>query len=94
MYDSNGLASLPDNLVLVQIARDWAERKNAPPRPHRAGMADGSSDAHRPIPATTQTAHMEENIGTANLTSTEAELAELDTAVRARSECSCRMMLE
>ena len=36
-----------------------------------------------PIPGTTQMAHMQENIGAAKIQFTPAEIAELNTAVRA-----------
>lgn len=75
--------NLPDNLALVQIARDWAARKNATPGQIALTWLLAQAPSVVPIPGTTQMAHMEENIGATNVTFTDAEIAELDTAVRA-----------
>jgi aryl-alcohol dehydrogenase-like predicted oxidoreductase len=75
--------NLPHNLALLRILKDWAERKEATP----AGVALAWVMAQKPwivpIPGTTQMAHMLYNSGAEAVRFTPAELAELNSAVRA-----------
>ena len=75
--------NLPSNLALVALLKDWAERKQAT----RAQIALAWLMAQRPwivpIPGTTQMSHLLENIGSAEVRLTPAELTELNAAVSA-----------
>ena len=74
--------NLPHNLQLVAVIRDWAERKEVSPAQVALAWLMHQRPWIVPIPGTTQLAHLQENIGAADLRFTPAELAELDTAVR------------
>ena len=71
------------NLALVDLARDWAGRKDATPGQIALAwlMAQGPSVV--PIPGTTQLPHLRDNIGAAQLRFTDDELAELTAALDA-----------
>jgi aryl-alcohol dehydrogenase-like predicted oxidoreductase len=75
--------NLPHNLALVDLVTAWAKRKEAT----RARIALAWLMAQKPwivpIPGTTQMAHMLDNSGADAVRFTPAELAELNTAVRA-----------
>ena len=71
------------NMALVEIARDWAERKEAKPGQIALAWLMAQGENVVPIPGTTQVPHLRDNIGAAQITFTEAELAELNEAVRA-----------
>ena len=71
------------NMALVEIARDWAERKEAKPGQIALAWLMAQGENVVPIPGTTQLPHLRDNIGAAQVTFTEAELAELNQAVRA-----------
>ena len=75
--------NLPHNLALVEVVRQWAERKRAT----RAQIALAWLMAQKPwivpIPGTTQRSHMLENIGAAEVRWTPTELAELNASVSA-----------
>jgi len=75
--------NLPGNLALVDLARTWADRKNAAPGQIALAWLMAQKPWIVPIPGTTQMAHMLENNGASNVAFTASELAELDAAVRA-----------
>ncbi|TNC49574.1 aldo/keto reductase [Rubellimicrobium rubrum] len=75
--------SLPHNLQLVEVARTWAERKEATPTQIALAWLMAQKPWIVPIPGTTQMAHLLDNIGADAVTFTPDELAELDQAVRA-----------
>ena len=71
------------NLALVDLARDWAGRKDATPGQVALAwlMAQGPSVV--PIPGTTQLPHLRDNIGATQVRFTDDELAELTAALDA-----------
>ena len=75
--------NVPENLALVKLLNDWAERKQAT----RAQIALAWLMAQKPwivpIPGTTQMPHMIENIGAASVSFTPEEIGELNSAVAA-----------
>ncbi|MEM9795078.1 MAG: aldo/keto reductase [Pseudomonadota bacterium] len=71
------------NLALVDLARDWAARKDATPGQIALAWLMARGPSIVPIPGTTQLPHLRDNIGAAQVTFTEAELAELTTALDA-----------
>lgn len=75
--------NLPNNLALVELAKAWAERKGAAPGQIALAWLMAQKPWIVPIPGTTQMAHMLENNGAASVEFSAAEIAELDTAVRA-----------
>lgn len=75
--------NLPSNLALVELTKAWAERKGAAPGQIALAWLMARKPWVVPIPGTTQMAHMLENNGAASVEFTAAEIAELDTAVRA-----------
>lgn len=75
--------NLPNNLQLVALLKTWAERKQATSAQIALAWLLAQKPWIVPIPGTTQMAHMLENAGTAKITFTSAELAELNTAVAA-----------
>ena len=75
--------NLPHNLALVDLLKQWAERKNAMPGQIALGWLLARKPWIVPIPGTTQMAHMLENTGAAAVRFTPAELAEFTTAADA-----------
>jgi aryl-alcohol dehydrogenase-like predicted oxidoreductase len=75
--------NLPHNLALVELVRNWAERKQATPAQIALAWLMARKPWIVPIPGTTQMPHMLENIGAASIRFTRAELAELDASVSA-----------
>ena len=75
--------NLPHNLALVDLVKNWAERKQATPAQIALAWLMAQKPWIVPIPGTTQMAHMLENIGAADVRFTPAELAELNAAVAA-----------
>jgi aryl-alcohol dehydrogenase-like predicted oxidoreductase len=75
--------NLPHNLALVDVARRWAERKQATPAQIALAWLMAQKPWIVPIPGTTQMAHMLENIGAASIRFTPSELAELNASVSA-----------
>ncbi|ODT75068.1 MAG: aldo/keto reductase [Pelagibacterium sp. SCN 64-44] len=75
--------NLPNNLQLVEIARDWAERKQAAPGQIALAWLMAQRPWIVPIPGTTQMAHMIENVGATSVEFTADELNELNAAVAA-----------
>lgn len=75
--------NLPDNLALVDLAKTWAERKQATSAQIALAWLMAQKPWIVPIPGTTQMPHMLENIGATNVQFTPAEVAELNAAVAA-----------
>lgn len=75
--------NLPHNLQLVTILKAWAQRKQAAPAQIALAWLLAQKPWIVPIPGTTNVAHMQQNVGAAHVHFTTAELAELNTAVRA-----------
>ncbi|WP_024352790.1 aldo/keto reductase [Brevundimonas naejangsanensis] len=75
--------NLPHNLALVELVRQWGERKNAAPGQIALAWLLEQKPWIVPIPGTTQMAHMLENTGAAAIRFTPEEIAELNAAVAA-----------
>ncbi len=75
--------NLAHNMQLVDLIKTWAVRKRAIPVQIALAWLMAQKPWIVPIPGTTQMAHMQENIGAAEVQFTPAEIAELNTAVRA-----------
>jgi aryl-alcohol dehydrogenase-like predicted oxidoreductase len=75
--------NLSNNLALVNLVKQWAERKRATPAQIALAWLMAQKPWIVPIPGTTQMAHMLENIGAPEVRFTPAEVAELNAAVRA-----------
>ncbi|MCV3273346.1 aldo/keto reductase [Roseobacter sinensis] len=71
------------NMALVELAREWAERKGAKPGQIALAWLLAQGDNIVPIPGTTQMPHLRTNIAAAEVTFTSDELAELTTALDA-----------
>ncbi len=75
--------NLPKNMALVELVKNWAKRKEATPAQIALAWLMAQKPWIVPIPGTTVMAHMVENSGADGVRFTPAELAELNTAVRA-----------
>lgn len=75
--------NLPANLLLVDLVRHWARRKNATPAQIALAWLAARKPWIVPIPGTTNIAHLEENVAAAAIAFSAAELAELDAAIAA-----------
>jgi aryl-alcohol dehydrogenase-like predicted oxidoreductase len=75
--------NLPHNLALVNLVKSWAIRKEAAPAQIALAWLMAQKPWVVPIPGTTQMAHMLENSGASGVRFTPAELAELNSAVKA-----------
>lgn len=75
--------NLLHNLALVDLVKSWAKRKEATPAQIALAWLMAQKPWIVPIPGTTQMPHMIENSGAAGVQFTSAELAELNSAVRA-----------
>lgn len=75
--------NLPNNLRLVELTREWADRKQAAPGQIALAWLIAQRPWIVPIPGSTQMAHMLENIASANVTFDDTEIAELNNAVTA-----------
>lgn len=71
------------NLKLVALVKEWAQRKQAAPGQIALAWLLAQKPWIVPIPGTTIVAHMVQNVGAAAIRFTPAELAELNSAVRA-----------
>ena len=69
--------NLPHNLRLVQLVKEWGERKHATPAQIALAWLMAQKPWIVPIPGTTQMPHMLENIGADGVALTPAELTEL-----------------
>lgn len=65
------------NLALVDLLRDWAERKGAKPGQIALAWLLAQGENIVPIPGTTQLPHLRDNIAAAQIGFTATELAEL-----------------
>lgn len=75
--------NLPNNLKLVELVKTWAKRKQAAPSQIALAWLMAQKPWIVPIPGTTQMAHLLENSGSAKVQFTAAEIAELNSAVKA-----------
>lgn len=75
--------NLPHNLALVELLKQWAERKEARPGQIALAWLLAQKPWIVPIPGTTQMAHMLENTGAAAIRFTPAELTEFTAAADA-----------
>jgi aryl-alcohol dehydrogenase-like predicted oxidoreductase len=75
--------NLPHNLQLVTTLKNWAQRKQAAPGQIALAWLLAQKPWIVPIPGTTNIAHMQQNVGAAEVRFTATELAELNAAVRA-----------
>lgn len=75
--------NLPHNVALVDVVKDWAERKQTTPARIALAWLMAQKTWIVPIPGTTQMAHMLDNSGVEAVRFTPAELGELNSEVRA-----------
>lgn len=75
--------NLPHNLALVELTKNWAERKATTPGRIALAWLMAQRPWIVPIPGSTQMAHMLDNIGAGEVTFSAGELAELNAAVAA-----------
>lgn len=75
--------NIENNLRLVTLVKQWAERKNAAPGQIALAWLLAQKPWIVPIPGTTNATHMAQNVGAAAVRFTAEELAELNAAVRA-----------
>lgn len=75
--------NLPHNLKLVQLVKEWGERKRATPVQIALAWLLAQKPWIVPIPGTTQMPHMLENVGADSVVLTPAEVAELTTQLSA-----------
>jgi len=83
--------NLPQNLALVELLKNWSQRKQATPAQIALAWLLAQKPWIVPIPGTTQMAHMIENTGAANVKFTATEIAELNRAVAAISVKGARL---
>ncbi len=75
--------SVAANMKLIDLIKAWAERKQAAPAQIALAWLMAQKPWIVPIPGTTVMAHMIENSDSGSVKFTSAEIAELNTAVRA-----------
>jgi aryl-alcohol dehydrogenase-like predicted oxidoreductase len=75
--------NLRHNMALVELVKNWAERKQAAPAQIGLAWLLAQKPWIVPIPGTTVIAHMVENSGAAAVRFTPTEISELNSAVRA-----------
>jgi aryl-alcohol dehydrogenase-like predicted oxidoreductase len=75
--------ALAPNMALVRLVQTWARRKSVTPAQLSLAWLTAQKPWIVPIPGTTNTAHLEENVAAASVSFTAAELSELDTALAA-----------
>ena len=73
--------SLPRNLALVKLAKEWADRKSATPGQIALAWLMAQRPWIVPIQGTTQMAHMVENVGASSIVFTAEELKELNASL-------------
>ncbi|WP_299044841.1 aldo/keto reductase [uncultured Tateyamaria sp.] len=79
------------NMALVELARTWADRKDAAPGQIALAWLLAQSPTIVPIPGTTQMPHMLENAGASGITFTADELADLNGQIAAIDVQGARM---
>jgi len=75
--------NLPQNLKLVQLVKQWAQRKQATPAQIALAWLMAQKPWIVPIPGTTQMPHLLENLGADAVKFTSAENAELNASLSA-----------
>lgn len=75
--------ALAANMALVEAMRTWAQRKNVRPAQLALAWLLAQKPFIVPIPGTTKTAHLDENIAAAAIAFDPQELRELNAAVAA-----------
>jgi len=75
--------ALAANMALIDVVQTWAQRKEVKPAQLALAWLLAQKPFIVPIPGTTKTAHLDENIAAAAITFTEEELRDLNTAVAA-----------
>jgi aryl-alcohol dehydrogenase-like predicted oxidoreductase len=75
--------NLPQNLKIVQLLKEWGQRKNATPAQLSLAWLMARKPWVVPIPGTTQMPHMLENIGADAVVFTPQEFGELTTQLSA-----------
>jgi len=75
--------NLPHNLILVDLVKDWAKRKQATPAQIALAWLMAQKPWIVPIPGTTQMPHMIENIEADEVQFTASEIEELNGSVSA-----------
>ncbi|MCA0946776.1 aldo/keto reductase [Salipiger pacificus] len=73
--------NLPANMAIFELVKSWATRKSATPAQVALAWLMAQGPMVVPIPGTTNPAHLDENIGGADLTFSTEELEELNTAL-------------
>ena len=73
--------NLPHNFALVSLIMQWAERKNAAPAQIALAWLMAQKPWIVPIPGTTNTQHLLQNIGAVDVRFTPTELKELNSAI-------------
>jgi aryl-alcohol dehydrogenase-like predicted oxidoreductase len=79
----NSPANLTANMPLVQLIQEWAVRKGATPAQFSLAWLMAAQPWLVPIPSTTRTAHLAENLGAEEVVFTGDELQELNRALSA-----------
>ena len=79
----NSPENLAANMPLVQLISEWAVRKGATPAQISLAWLMAQHPWIVPIPSTTRTAHLAENLGAEEVTFSNDELRELNTALAA-----------
>ncbi|WP_037163501.1 aldo/keto reductase [Rhodococcoides fascians] len=78
----NSPESLEANMPVVQLLDDWGVRKGATPAQISLAWLLAQHPWMVPIPSTTRVSHLLENLGSEEVTFSDEELIELDTALR------------
>lgn len=73
--------NLPHNLALVELIKEWAERKSAAPAQIALAWLMAQKPWIVPIPGTTNKSHMLQNTESATISFSSAELVELNKSV-------------
>lgn len=75
--------ALKSNLKVTELAKEWAVKKNATPAQIALAWLTAQKPFIVPIPGTTNSNHLMENIGALNVEFTAAELKELEASLKA-----------
>ncbi|MNY84721.1 L-glyceraldehyde 3-phosphate reductase [compost metagenome] len=75
--------NLLGNLKLLDLVKTWAAQKQATPAQIALAWLTARKPWIVPIPGTTQMAHMQQNVGAANISFSAQELAQFDASVAA-----------
>ena len=79
----NSPQNLAANMPLVQLIQEWSVRKGATPAQISLAWLMAQHPWIVPIPSTTRTGHLAENIGAEEITFSDDEMRELNTALAA-----------